>query len=270
MKKVITFTTIPSRLRDTGENGIIKCIQSLINQDFDGEYEIHFNIPSVNHKTNEAYVVPAEIRSLSEQHPKFKIFEGLEDKGSVTKILYTLRRETDPDTIIITCDDDLIYHPKMLEEQVKNQEKYPNTAVGYDGCRAERDNGEELFHDQRDHYVVSVYRNTYVNFLQNYKTVSYRRSFFGEDFEDFVKLGSWADDVTIGAYLGKQKIPKLVTFHENDEKLDTLEKWIEKGGVSTFPVVAHTSHEGVEGCNLYRRENVDDNFMFFVRQGYLK
>lgn len=270
MKKIITLTTIPSRLKDTGENGIMKCLNSLVNQDCSEDYEIHFNIPSINHKTKEKYVIPQAIRDLSAANPKLKIFEELEDAGSITKILYTLRRETDPETIIITCDDDLVYHPKMLEEQIKNQEKFPNTAVGYDGCRAERDNGEELFNDQRDHFVVSVYRNIYVNFLQNYKTVSYRRSFFGDDFEEFVKLGSWADDVTIGAYLGKQKIPRLVTFYEHEEKLDTIEKWLEKGGVSTFPVIGHTHHEGVEGCNLYRHENVDDNFMVFVRQGYLK
>lgn len=270
MKKIITLTTIPSRLRDVSENGIIKCLNSLLNQNFNGDYEIHLNVPSFNHKTKEEYIIPQEIKNLSEINPKLKLFEGLDDLGSITKILYTIRREKDPETIIITCDDDLVYHPEMLKEQIKNQQKFLNTAVGYDGVRAERDNGEELFHDQRDHFVVSVYRNIYVNFLQNYKTVSYRRSFFGEDFEDFIKLGSWADDVTIGAYLAKQKIPRLVTFYEHDEKLDTIEKWLEKGGVSTFPVLAHTHHEGMEGCNLYRRENADDNFMFFVRQGYLK
>ncbi len=269
MKKVITLTTIPSRLKDTGEYGFCKCINSLIDQDFDGEYEIHLNVPSVNHRTQEPYIIPTEIRELSEQHTKFKIFEGLEDRGSVSKIYHTLKRETDPETIIITCDDDLIYHPKMLEEQVKNQEKFPNTAVGYDGCRAERDNGEELFHDQRDHYVVSVYKNIYVSWLQNYKTVSYKRKFFDDDFYEFSKL-SWNDDIVTSAYLGKQKISKLVTFYEHEEKLDTIEKWIEKGGVSTFPVIGHTHHEGAEGCNLYRSESADDNFMSFVHQGYLK
>lgn len=269
MKKVITFTTIPSRLKDVGEYGIIKCIQSLVDQDFSGDYEIHLNVPAVNHRTQEAYVVPAEIRQFSERYPKFKIFEGLEDKGSVTKIFYTLQRETDPETIIITCDDDLIYHPKMLEEQVKNQEKFQDTAVGYDGCRAERDNGEELFHDQRDHYVVSVYRNIYVSWLQNYKTVSYKRKFFSDDFYEFSKQ-SWNDDIVTSAYLGKQGISKLVTFYEHEEKLDTIEKWLEKGGVSTFPVLGHTHHEGLEGCNMYRHEKADDNFMFFVDKGYLK
>lgn len=270
MKNIISLTTIPSRLKDEGENGIKKCIASLVSQKFDEPYEIHFNIPKKNRKTGEDYVVPKWLEDLSSADSRFKIFKVTEDVGPITKILYTLRRESDPESIIVVCDDDLIYHPKMLEEQVKNQRKYENTAVGYDGCRAERDNGEELFHDIRDHFVVSIYRNVYVNYLQHYKTISYKRKYFGDDFEEFIQLGSWNDDITIGAYLTKKNIKKMVTFYEFDEKLITIEQWNKKGGVSTFPVIAHTHHEGMEGCSLFRAEKANDNFMAFLKLGYLK
>lgn len=271
MKKIITLSTIPSRIKDVGEFGIMKTLHSLINQEYDGEFEIHFNVPIASHKTQEPYVIPEKIRDLAAQNSHFKIFDGLEDKGSVSKIFYTLQREQDPDSIIITSDDDLVYHPKMLEEQVKNQEKYPNTAVGYDGFRAERENGEQLFHDQRDHFVVSVPRDTYVSWLQNYKTVSYRRSFFGEDFYEFALTApTWADDLIISSYLGMKKIPRLVTCYENEPKIETIEEWMLRGGVLTFPVLAHTAHERYEGCELYRKENVYDNHSYFVEKGYIK
>jgi len=270
MKIIISLTTIPSRLKDEGENGIKKCIASLINQDFNGEYEIHLNIPEENHKTKEKYIVPQWLEDLSKENTKLKLIEGLVDLGSITKIFYTLQREADPESIIIVCDDDLIYHPKMLEEQVKNQSLYENTAVGYDGCRAERDNGEELFHDVRDHYVVSVYRNIYVSKLQHYKTVSYKRKFFNDDYEEFIKLGSWNDDITNSAYMSKMNIKKMVTFYEHEEKLITEDDWRLKGGVTTFPVLNHTSHEGLEGCTLYRQENASDNFQTFLDMKYLK
>jgi len=270
MKNIISLTTIPSRLKDEGEYGIKKCINSLVNQKFNEPYEIHFNIPPRNKRTGEEYKIPQWLKDLSELNPKLKLIEVPEDCGPITKILYTIRRETDPESIITVCDDDLIYHPKMLEEQIKNQSRYENTAVGYDGIRAELENGKEPFEDQRNCFVVSIYQNVYVNYLQHYKTISYRRRYFGDDFEDFIKLGSWNDDVTIGAYLTKRNIKKMVTFYEFDERLITTEQWSNKGGVETFPVLGHTHHHTMEGCNLFRQEDAGGGITTFFNLGYLK
>ena len=54
---------------------------------------------------------------------KLKIFRT-EDYGPITKLYPTVERITNPDTIIVVADDDLIYHPEMLVEQVKNQYKF--------------------------------------------------------------------------------------------------------------------------------------------------
>jgi len=46
MKKVIvTLTTLPTRIVQDYDQGIKSNIDSLINQDYEGEYEIHFNVP---------------------------------------------------------------------------------------------------------------------------------------------------------------------------------------------------------------------------------
>ena len=265
---ILTLTTLPSRLTpEVFEQGIKSNIDSLLNQNYEGEYEIHFNVPSVLKHTGEEYIIPEWIREISNTNPKFKIFDGLEDLGPVTKLAHTLNRIDDPETIIIVCDDDLVYHPDMIIEQVKNQNKYENTAVGYDGIRA---NDPSCFEDIRGHYVVSIYKDVYVDILQHYKTVSYRRRFFEDDFfTDFVGK-SWADDILVAAYMGKQGIKKLVTYYEHEEQLITIEQWQEKGGVTTFPVLRHTNHEREEGCNLYRDAQMNDNHMDFVRAGFLK
>jgi len=265
-KVIVTLTTIPSRIIQDYDSGIKSNIDSLINQDYEGEYEIHFNVPTVLKYTGEEYVIPEWLKELAATNPKFKIFEGLEDLGPITKSYYTIKRSTDPEDIIIVCDDDLVYHPGMVAEQVKNQSRYENTAVGYDGSRAE---DSSVFDDVRNHFVVSVYKNIEVNILQHYKTVSYKRKFFGDDFDEFVGM-SWNDDILIGAYMGKQGIKKMVTFYEYEEPLITIEEWREKGGVTTFPVLRHTSHEGQEGCNLYRAAQLEENYMEFVKAGYLK
>lgn len=268
MNVIVTYTTLPSRLTpEPFESGIKSNIDSLLNQDYDGDYEIHLNVPSVLKYTGEEYIIPDWIREISLNNPKFKIFEGLEDLGPVTKLAHTLKRVEDPETIIIVCDDDLVYDSKMITEQVNNQHKYQNTAVGYDGIRA---NDPTIFNDVRNYYVVSVYRDVEVDILQHYKTVSYRRRFFEDDFfTDFVNK-SWADDILVAAYMGKQGIKKLVTHYEHEEPLITIEQWTEKGGVTTFPVLRHTSHERAEGCNLYRDAKINDHHMDFVIAGYLK
>mgnify|MGYP002478014759 CR=1 FL=1 len=118
---IVTLTTIPSRLTpENFEEGIKSNINSLLNQDYEGEYEIHFNVPSVLKHNSIEYIIPEWIREIANNNPKFKIFDNLEDLGPVTKIIHTLKRVTDPEAIIIVCDDDLIYHPNMVTEQVKN------------------------------------------------------------------------------------------------------------------------------------------------------
>jgi hypothetical protein len=267
-KVIVTLTTLPSRLNpEVFEQGIKSNIDSLINQNYDGEYEIHFNVPSILKHTGEKYNIPEWIRLISNNNPKFKIFEELKDLGPVTKLAHTLNRIDDPEAIIIVCDDDLVYHPEMITEQVRNQNKHENIAIGYDGIRA---NDPTCFNDVRNYYVVSVCKDIDVDILQHYKTVSYRRKFFKDDFfTDFIGK-SWADDILVAAYMGKQGIRKLVTYYEHEEPLITLEQWQSKGGVETFPVLRHTSHEREEGCNLYRDAKINDNHIDFVKAGYLK
>jgi glycosyltransferase involved in cell wall biosynthesis len=263
---IVTLTTLPSRIIQDYDDGIKSNINSLLNQDYEGEYEIHFNVPTILKHTGEAYIIPEWLKELAATNPKFKIFEGLEDLGPITKSYYAIKRSTDPEDLIIVCDDDLVYHPGMVAEQVKNQQIYVDTATGYDGSRAEDSN---VFPDVRNHYVVSVPKDIEVNILQHYKTVAYKRKWFGDDFDDFIGK-SWNDDILIGAYMGKQGIKKLVRNYPHEEQLITLEQWQEKGGVTTFPVLRHTSHEGQEGCNLYRAAQIDENYMEFVHAGYLK
>lgn len=267
-KVIVTLTTLPSRLTsEEHESGIKSNLDSLLNQDYDGEYEIHFNVPSVLKYTGEEYIIPEWIRKIATNNPKFKIFEGLEDLGPVTKLAYTLKRITDPETIIIVCDDDLIYHPSMIKEQVINQNKYLDTAVGYDGIGAL---DHTVFDDIRNHYVVSVYKDIEVNILQHYKTISYKRKFFLDDFfTDFAPY-SWNDDILVSAYMSKQGIKKLVTSYTSEEPLITLDEWRAKGGVTTFPVLGHTSHQREEGCFLYRNAQLDDKYVYFSQMGYLR
>lgn len=251
MKVVLTLTTIPSRLSNNNydDEGIKSCIESLQNQNYD-DYEVHFNIPYTNKLTSEEYIIPEWL----DNYNKIKVFR-VEDLGPATKLISTVERITDPNTLIVVCDDDLVYHPDMIEEHVKHQ-SVRDFVFGYDALGTY----EPKFNDVRDYYVVSVPFEMKGKVMQHYKTVSYKRKYFKKDFFNFVKeYYSWSDDLLISAYMQKNNIPRIVLPYEGEEKLQSLEDWQNRGGVSTFPVIKHTAHDTHEGCNVFRQEKVDDN-----------
>jgi glycosyltransferase involved in cell wall biosynthesis len=265
---IVTLTTIPNRLHDLGEQGIKLCIESLLNQSYQ-DYEIHFNIPYENQLTNQKYD-PLPDWILQEE--RIKIFREA-DVGPITKILGTINRITNPETIIIVVDDDLVYHHDLVMEQVLNQDRFPEYIVGYDGMRSRDKDGKfsNYFGDTRDYYFTSHRRNSLVDILQHYKSVSYKRRYFEEDFFDFIKENSyWADDLLLAAYFSYKKRNRLCTYYHSDKELLTFDEWITEGGVCTFPVLRHTHHETFEGCNIFRQNpNNEETFLYrFIDNGY--
>lgn len=270
MKTIVTLTTVPTRLNYSLDQGIRLCINSLLNQTYEN-YEIHFNIPYINVSTNTEYIVPDEL--LNE--PKIKIFRT-DDFGPATKLIPTVERISEDDTIIIVVDDDLVYHSEMVAAHVHNQQIWPEAVVGYDGMRSRDEHGNFSSHfgDVRDYYFTSNYRSSRVDILQHYKSVSYKRYYFENDFFDFVKENySWADDLMMAAYFSHKKRDRIATFHESDENFSTQEEWSTRGGVESFPVIRHTHHEYLEGCNVFRSQEINDNngtLFKFIDYGYVK
>tara|TARA_R110001592_G_scaffold357091_1_gene659806 strand:- start:1036 stop:1824 length:789 start_codon:yes stop_codon:yes gene_type:complete len=228
------------------------CIESLLDQSYSDNYEIHINIPHNYKRTGEEYIIPEWLNLITDS--RLKIFRT-EDCGSITKLLPTLNRTSiTDDTTIIVVDDDIVYHKDLIKEHIKNRKTWPDYAIGYDGVRARNIDGtrSNYFKDHRDHYFSATGRNSLVDILQHYKSISYKRSFFGEDFFEFVdNRGTWCDDTTVSAYLAKCKIGRLCTYHPKDKLFDSYEEYLENVG-HTFPVIKHTAHEHMEGCNLPR------------------
>lgn len=271
---IVTFTTIPSRLVSNYEFDIRYNLKSLLNQSYDGEYEVHMNIPYFCKKTNSEYVIPEWLTELENTNPRLKIFRT-EDYGPLTKLLPTVERINDGETIIIVVDDDLVYHEDMVKEQVKNQSKWIDNPVGYDGMRSRNEDGSfsNYFGDTRDHYYSGTHRDSRVDILQHYKTISYKRRFFGEDFREFVeKYYTWNDDLFVSAYFASKKIDRYTTYYEDDMVYEGYDEWINNVG-KTFPLIQSTHHESIEGCNLFRKDSDDDNssqLYKFIDTGYQK
>jgi len=257
MRKIITLTTIPTRLQSKYGYDIKYCLDSLLEQNHE-DYEVHLNIPYIFKRTGEEYIIPDWMENYT-NNDKFNLFRT-EDYGSATKLIPTLERTEDED-IIVVVDDDIVYHPEMLNEHVNNRITWPEYVVGYDGMRSRNNDGtfSGHFRDSRDYYYTANKRNALVDIIQHYKSVSYYRRFFESDFMDYWnEYGVWCDDKAMSAYFSMKKRGRLVTYYDGDPDFNTHEEWL-AGIRHTFPVVKHTQHETDEGCNLNRSDNLEED-----------
>lgn len=254
MKTIVTLTTIPNRLKSKYGKDIRYCLNSLVNQN-NSDYEVHFNVPNIYNRTGEQYILPDWIEDYTKLD-NFKLYRTT-DHGSATKLIPTIERVKEDDTVIIVVDDDMIYHPELVNEHLKNREKWPNYAVAYDGMRSRKTNGEfsNYFGDSRDYYYSATKMNSLVDILQHYSSVSYYRHFFKDDFFDFWDEHKvWCDDTAISAYMASKHIGRLVTYYDKDEyeMRDGHYKILTR---HHFPIIEDTQHDSNEGCNLNRQDN---------------
>jgi hypothetical protein len=247
---ILSLSTTPNRLSDERDgHGVKPVIENLLSLSYPN-YEIHFNIPYINHKTSEEYVIPDWLNDYVKENDKLKIFR-CHDYGSITKIAPTIKRISDPETTIITVDDDLIYEDGFIEYHLKKQTIYPDTALGFAGIGAL---------DGSCHLCATMSKDTRVKIIEGYKSASYKRKFFNDDFfTDFVNK-SWSDDIVISSYLGKYNISKIVMNYYKEDNFESR--------VHSFPIL-HVIPNEVSGCGIYRSENVDDNNNEFYAKGYL-
>lgn len=252
---IISLTTVPNRLYlHHGVSAASRALKTLLEQTY-SDYTVHFNIPL--EYRGEEVLVPDWVNEYTEKYSRLRVFRT-SDYGSITKLLPTLERVSDPDTIIITADDDLFYMDGIITEHLKGRSKYPDAALGFAGMSSI---------DGSCHFCTTLNKDTRVKVLEGYKTISYKRSFF--DLEDFRKnfLGkSWRDDETLSAYMGYRNIQKIVLSYEHDTDFTPR--------VESFPVIGHVPAER-GGCNIFRdsesaQSESETNIKEFFKLGYLE
>lgn len=255
-KVVISLTTVPERLNQIEEDGLKLVITSLCSQNY-SNYEVHFNIPFKYNITGEEYIIPSWINEIEIKYKHLKIFR-VEDIGPPTKVVPTILREDD-DTLLLVVDDDLVYHPDMINEHLKYHEKLPNSVILYDG----RSLVTPIYGDLRDSWVLTVKETLQVKELQHYKSASYFKKYFSDDFfSDFLGKTK-SDDVLMSFYFAYKGIPLYVVPYEPEiSKVQTYEEWHSYQGVTTFPVIRHSNSVMETGCN--HPEMIKKECRFFV------
>lgn len=110
MKIYISFATIPSR--------IIYINEMLKSIDLPFVEEIHLNLQT------EFEYPEKEIERLKNITPKLKVFWSSDKLGPMSKIVPTLERLLDTNSLVISVDDDAIYSKEILMNLISNYNPY--------------------------------------------------------------------------------------------------------------------------------------------------
>jgi hypothetical protein len=187
---VVSFTTIPSRLKFVPE-----IFDKIKKQTFQPT-TIFVCIPYFSIRKNTEYIIPNNWNFDDNI-----IIVRCDDYGPGTKLLGCIPYISDPETIIITIDDDISYGDNTFESLVKYGVKYPNSAICFKGLTK---NIEGSICKNKD--IQELYG------IQGYGGVLYRRKFISNDmieyFEDlFIDYSCFvSDDLSISKWLRLQNI----------------------------------------------------------------
>jgi hypothetical protein len=130
---VITLTTLPHRLPH-----LFPVLQSLLNQHVKPD-QVYLNLPTSYRRFNSTSSSPTTPLAIPHDIQRLVLNDILRiqlvpvDYGPATKLIPTLEVETDPSTIIITVDDDMIYKPTQVQLLLRAYFHFPHAAYGYAG-----------------------------------------------------------------------------------------------------------------------------------------
>jgi hypothetical protein len=170
---------------------------------------IYINVPFVNNRTGEKYVIPEFLLTW----PNVHVNRVERDFGPLTKLLPSLQLESDPSTIVITVDDDKIYPKDVLKHLAWYSEQDSSAAWGIGGW--------SFMWVPEPQGVATIYTSWWmrrngraVDVLQAAAGIAYRRKFF----PDLTKLSNppkncfTTDDMWISGYLATiSNVPRLLT-----------------------------------------------------------
>jgi hypothetical protein len=227
---VASLTTIPGR-----NLKLLRTLRSLHAQDHPLD-AIYLTVPKQSRRLKQAYPpFPKEILELC------TIVPCDYDYGPATKIVGGLIAESDPNTVIITFDDDVVYSPRQVSSMLAYHLKFPNAAIGPSGILLKYgfpfystiSNCPGNWNRMTGFEVPDNGRS--VDALCGFSSVLYVRKFFPtidklhDEFLKYTLMDDdvyFNDDIMISAYLSKYNIDRRVVPNipfTNEGKIDDPE-----------------------------------------------
>jgi hypothetical protein len=212
---IVSFTTIPARLPYL--EPVIKCIceEQTVKPD-----SLILYVPEIFTRTNEPYIVPEYLTTLTSTYPQFSI-RRVEDKGPITKVYYALDQFRDPTDIIISIDDDILYDSHFIEEFLDAHKTHPSCLLAFMGIHAGK-----FVHSEIVQHGKSERAYHEVDSVGGYRGILYPRGIVGDTFFTHASVlnglhlsenntNMLNDDSYISNYFTHMKVPMYVvgTFY---------------------------------------------------------
>ncbi len=191
---VVSLTTTPYRIYT-----IKPVLDSIFRQSIKPT-RVYVNVPYVFKRENKEYVIPKWLQS----YPNI-IINRTKDYGPATKLIGTLEKERDPNTIIVTFDDDRIYPKHAIRDLIQK------SVIGNYNAVITGASLNFVFVPTFNLYPSIITLNDQLGLVvQGFNGVLYLRKFFNDDIfslVDNVPLSCFlSDDLMISAYLHNNHI----------------------------------------------------------------
>lgn len=203
MRIVGSCTTLPKRLGQLPE-----ILDSWLGQTRPFDH-IYVNIP-FSTMQGEKYILPDAVIEFFVQHRHNISVHRDVDYGPLTKLLPTLVRECQPDTVIVTFDDDQVAHPDTLLVLARKHVLYPNACLSFSGWNIGR---VPFFFESVLHHT----EDECVDWLSGCHTILYPRSVFPTDVSTLWQDSIPAiqrpllrnDDHRVAIYLARRHVSRI-------------------------------------------------------------
>lgn len=208
---VVSLTTLPGRYEKLRRMLASVQAQTLL------PHAIYLGIPLRSRRLGQEYKpLPPDIAA------QVTIVRLEEDYGPVCKFLGALSHESDPDTIIVTLDDDVIYPPSHLRKIAARAAEHPLAAVAASGLILSRSGLQSFgaYHTVCRNRTFSFEigpQGREIDVVYGFSGVGYRRNFFGEGLEEDLLRHSrekhalfMNDDVLVSGYLERRGVKRMV------------------------------------------------------------
>lgn len=213
MRVVASLTTLPDRYEK-----VVRTLTSLEEQTRRPD-AIYLTVPTFARRLQRAYPeIPAEIRARCE------VVNIESDYGPITKIIGGVLSEVEPDTIIISFDDDMVYPATMIEWLLSKAEQFPTAAIGSSGmllrqpcplCAITPNEENWIYRIPKFHVPDDGRR---VDSIYGYPGALYRRWMFpiNEELNDLLQYPEQSealfmnDDIVISGYLSLRSVERRI------------------------------------------------------------
>jgi hypothetical protein len=251
---VVSLTTSPTRI-----SKIKPMLDSVMAQTYKPD-RIILNLPKVFGRTGDTFALP--LPDFITNNPLIQV-NFCDDLGPSTKIISSIPLVSNPNTYIISVDDDIYYPPYLFSLYMKYSRRFPNCII----------TGTTFIENGGPQTPGKV-----VDFLEGFSGVLYRRDYFSQELlSDFYKhinekscrLGDdfylsnlfkkWNRKiVSVGIDVSHHQFnPQLVSPLEYGLKDDALHKRKKENDDITYDATYDGNHNNYRVCTKLLDENGD-------------